>query len=377
MITIRLYPKSSMGLGSSIRFILRLLEIKDKVRLVRVAGDNKILVNLKTIFLIPDSKLEIVENTNEIESIFKQAGIIWDENFQRNVSHNVFTTLDNQYFPNEKNLANWHRKVELYNRYKLFKYDDYVSYFSENIIFPKFLYGDKIYNTGGNRLAKTVCFACYPDRPAYREGDLTKDIGAIAKLDNYENPIKVQDHWPFMKLHPIEFWSKLFEKFKLMGYDVINMDSLTLDIETKILILSKCRFVIGYEGALHHLAHVMGIPSIIFPHRKTISHKFWTYGMSMMTLIHSLHRNTRTYMLEDENELLEMSKNNIHLLVDGLYDDKNYKNLFYQFSKLFSHKLIDKDRLSLRTKWSLEKESSYVHKMNKSSMDFLFDLYDE
>tara|TARA_B100000029_G_scaffold386838_1_gene382743 strand:- start:475 stop:723 length:249 start_codon:yes stop_codon:yes gene_type:complete len=82
-------------------------------------------------------------------------------------------------------------------------------------------------------------------------------------------------------------------------------------------------------------------------------------------------------MLEDENELLEMSKNNIHLLVDGLYDDKNYKNLFYQFSKLFSHKLIDKDRLSLRTKWSLEKESSFVHKMNKSSMDFLFDLYDE
>ena len=76
MITIRLYPKSSMGLGSSIRFILRLLEIKDKVRLVRVAGDNKLLVNLKTIFLIPDSKLEIVENRNEIESISSIVGSV-------------------------------------------------------------------------------------------------------------------------------------------------------------------------------------------------------------------------------------------------------------------------------------------------------------
>lgn len=386
MITIRLYPRSGGGLGSAMRFILRLLEIKDKVRLVKLNDDDGKLETLKTIFLIPDSKLEIVHDSNEIESILKQEQIIWDENFMRDISHNSFTTKDNKYFPDKKDLANYHRRIDLYNRYKLIFPDDIASYFSENIIFDKFLYNDKIYKTGQNRLNKVVFFACYPGQVhSYRENDLTKDIGAIAKLDNYKNLIDVPKLWPMTKLYPIEFWSKLFEKFKLMGYDVINLDSVSLNIETKILILSKCSLVIGYEGGIHHLAHVMGIPSIILPHRKISSGNFWTFGASMMFLVHAMHKNTRTYMLEDENKLLEMPENDIHLLVDDLYNDKNYKNLYYQFSELFSHEVINEDRLSFSIKNPKAVgstnydvfDSSHVRRVNRCSMDFLFDLYDE
>ena len=124
MITIRLYPRSGGGLGSAMRFILRLLEIKDKVRLVKLNDDDGKLETLKTIFLIPDSKLEIVHDSNEIESILKQEQIIWDENFMRDISHNSFTTKDNKYFPDKKDLANYHRRMDLYNRYKLIFPDD-------------------------------------------------------------------------------------------------------------------------------------------------------------------------------------------------------------------------------------------------------------
>jgi hypothetical protein len=129
----------------------------------------------------------------------------------------------------------------------------------------------------------------------------------------------------------------------------------------------------------------MGIPSIILPHRKISSGNFWTFGASMMFLVHAMHKNTRTYMLEDENKLLEMPENDIHLLVDDLYNDKNYKNLYYQFSELFSHEVINEDRLSFSIKNPKAVgstnydvfDSSHVRRVNRCSMDFLFDLYDE
>jgi len=73
---------------------------------------------------------------------------------------------------------------------------------------------------------------------------------------------------PYNKFATAREYEILFTMLDRAGYDVITMNSSTMDLEHKTYLLNKmCDCVIGYEGGLHHLAHMLKIPCIILPWR--------------------------------------------------------------------------------------------------------------
>lgn len=72
--------------------------------------------------------------------------------------------------------------------------------------------------------------------------------------------------------HPYHRYYSQEDNFKIMklcvdaGYDVITLDSPWVSMEDKMYQISQlCDCVIGYEGGMMHLAHVLKTPTIILP----------------------------------------------------------------------------------------------------------------
>jgi hypothetical protein len=73
---------------------------------------------------------------------------------------------------------------------------------------------------------------------------------------------------PYNKFATADEYNQLIQRLTAMGYDVITMNQSGMVLEQKIYLLNElCDFVIGYEGGLGHLAHVLGIPYFCLPWR--------------------------------------------------------------------------------------------------------------
>ena len=116
----------------------------------------------------------------------------------------------------------------------------YVDYFHSEI-----LYLDKI--TPINTSRKKCAAVCMHHGKGLREDISTRSM-------------------PYNKFATARQYEILFTLLDRSGYDIITMNSSSMDLKTKTRLLNEmCDCVIGYEGGLHHLAHVLRIPSIILP----------------------------------------------------------------------------------------------------------------
>jgi hypothetical protein len=106
--------------------------------------------------------------------------------------------------------------------------------------------------------------------------------------------------YPNSKLYPIEIYQRLFQVIKSWGYDIITFDSRDTSIEDKAdAIYNMCDFVIGYEGGIAHLAHMLDTPSFILP---------WRVDTIMPEL---LHLDKKTYFCQSANEVLKWSRHEV------------------------------------------------------------------
>jgi hypothetical protein len=105
--------------------------------------------------------------------------------------------------------------------------------------------------------------------------------------------------YPHSKLYPIEIYQRLFQVIKSWGYDVITFDSRDTSIEDKADLINMCDFVIGYEGGIAHLSHMLDTPTFILP---------WRVNTVLPEL---LHLDKKTYFCQSVNEIIGWSRSEV------------------------------------------------------------------
>jgi hypothetical protein len=133
---------------------------------------------------------------------------------------------------------------------------------------------------------------------------------------------------PYNKFATANDYNQTFQKLTEFGYDVITMNQRDMSLEQKIYVLNElCDFVIGYEGGLHHLAHVLKIPCVVFPWQYNDAGDDPVYpGMYYET--HRFQPDRRTWFLKTVNEFLAWSPAELAKMIDGLHNQLGNNILF-------------------------------------------------
>lgn len=149
---------------------------------------------------------------------------------------------------------------------------------------------------------------------------------------------------PYNKFATAEDYNAIFQKLTSMGYDVITMNQTSMTLEQKIYILNElCDFVIGYEGGLGHLAHVLGIPYLCLPWRfNDMGHPGVEPGLWYEA--QRFHPDRRTWFLKDTQEFLLWDKPLLNEKIEQLYLDQGNNILFD------SNTYMNPDSLNIRAR---------------------------
>jgi len=111
-------------------------------------------------------------------------------------------------------------------------------------------------------------------------------------------------NWPQTRYRPVSFYSRIFEYCKTHDYDVITLESASTSFEEKIELMTKyCKAIIGFEGGIAHLSHMLKIPYFMLDWRHPSPST--TNGDLHCELV---HLSPYLYMLRDDEELFSWSK---------------------------------------------------------------------
>jgi hypothetical protein len=147
--------------------------------------------------------------------------------------------------------------------------------------------------------------------------------------------------FPYNRLYSREFWSKIFQLLQSAGYDVLTFNKLDVTLEQKTWMLNElCDGIIGYEGGMCHLAHLLSVPTIIMPwhHHENGS----TADASIFYVPHKLHLDKKTYFVRDEQEILSWTSTDLATLMAKLHNG--------QGNNVFFNSKLDIDTNSFRVK---------------------------
>jgi hypothetical protein len=92
-----------------------------------------------------------------------------------------------------------------------------------------------------------------------------------------------------------------------------------------------CECIIGYEGGVCHLAHVLKIPTIILPwHSWSCDHDKQSLRSlkELHSIPHTLHLDRKTYFLESPNELLSWLPGELRYKISQLHNNQG-NNMFF------------------------------------------------
>jgi len=155
--------------------------------------------------------------------------------------------------------------------------------------------------------------------------------------------------FPRNRHYGIDQYAKLFAQIKLAGYDVLTLDSNML-LDDKIFLLNNhCECMIGYEGGMAHLAHVLKIPCIILPwlrsaegkeHLSDINYSNgWVppFNNQVYNKSYIMHLDNRTYFPKDIDEIFKLSTEMLRALINDLQNCKGNNPFFDPNVKIFSH----------------------------------------
>jgi len=133
--------------------------------------------------------------------------------------------------------------------------------------------------------------------------------------------------FPYNRFNSQEFWADVFQLIQLAGYDVITFNLVDTSVEQKIWMLNElCDCVIGYEGGICHLAHLLSIPTIIMPWHH---HEDGSIPQPDIFYVpHKLHLDPKTYFVKDEQEILSWSSYRLIELITQLHHGQG-NNIFF------------------------------------------------
>jgi hypothetical protein len=146
-------------------------------------------------------------------------------------------------------------------------------------------------------------------------GDHVKNTEFFDAIETVDPP-----EYPFVKFHRRSLYSTIIDLVQSAGYDPFIIDNKDISLENKIYVLNElCDFVIGYEGGMTHLAHVLRMPAIVLP---------WRVLPTEIPPTDFLHLDKRTYLVRDTNEIQSWTPQHLTSLVDGLYNETGYNNIW-------------------------------------------------
>ena len=148
--------------------------------------------------------------------------------------------------------------------------------------------------------------------------------------------------FPYNRYYPKEIYKKLFDLATAAGFEVVTLNHNYMELEELVHFLQKhCACIIGYDGGLSHLAHVLQIPAVVFPwHHQTNGIEFKNPDGEPNTA-HLLHLDRKTYIPNDVNEIYSWDGHYLHLLIDQLNNDcGNNKYLNNYIAKKMNNKLL-------------------------------------
>lgn len=144
-----------------------------------------------------------------------------------------------------------------------------------------------------------IGLVCYTTNQMYMDSDYSY----IEWENNVPTNKGIKNTFPHCKLRPIDYYARVFEYIKRNRYDVITIDSMDTNFEEKVEMMSKyCEAIIGYEGGIAHLSHMLNIPYFILGWRlPSPSTHLETFHSEIV------HMTRNTYFLRDDEELFSWS----------------------------------------------------------------------
>ena len=172
------------------------------------------------------------------------------------------------------------------------------------------IFGKDIPVKGANPTKGYIGLVCYNGSGQYMDDD-------YHLMQWYHNDIVVagvENVWPQSRFRPISFYSQVFEYCKTHDYDVITLESGSTSLEDKIeLMIKHCKAIIGFEGGVAHLSHMLGIPYFMLdwrlPSLSTIN------GDLHCELV---HQSPYLYLLRTDTELFSWSKERFNQIIHDL-----------------------------------------------------------
>jgi len=135
-------------------------------------------------------------------------------------------------------------------------------------------------------------------------------------------------HMPFNKFATANEYIQIFNQLTSAGYDVLTINSGDINLEQKIYMINElCDFVVGYEGGVAQLAHVLKVPAIILPWKYNDMGHAPVYP-GILYEPHRYHVDRRTHFLNSIDELLSLSRQDLLALVERLYNNGGNNILF-------------------------------------------------
>lgn len=118
---------------------------------------------------------------------------------------------------------------------------------------------------------------------------------------------------PECRWRSLDYYMTIVKLVRSWGYDIITFDD-PHNLESKVrMLVENCDAVIGYEGGIAHLCHVLQIPYIMFDYRRP--NKDMTYGEYMAEM---LHQSEHMYLLKSDAELMNFDSERFGQLIEKL-----------------------------------------------------------
>jgi len=161
----------------------------------------------------------------------------------------------------------------------------------------------------------------------------------------------INNEHPHNRYYAPEIYTAIYRLLIAAGYDVITLNSNEVDLEHKIFLLNElCEAVVGYEGGIAHLAHVLKIPSVILPYHhdggngnRALVDSQGNVDIPLLYATHKLHIDRRTYFLDCADEIINWTTNQFKETIHSLHNQQG-NNVLYRAGTS-----IDPDALTVNT----------------------------
>jgi hypothetical protein len=122
------------------------------------------------------------------------------------------------------------------------------------------------------------------------------------------------NNWPGCRYHPLDYWAEVYKSLQTKNFDLIDLDGGNMSLEEKVYFMVKhCKAIIGYEGGMAHLAHILKIPCFILN---------WNIPTPNTELddfhVEVVHQSPYMYVLRPETELLSWTHEQLDQKISAL-----------------------------------------------------------